>query len=154
MFERQATRLHRVGVLRTLVGLCVMLLVSCGSGGGRLQAQPSPGDSVFRGGDFDQLPRYPGSDTLNQPTKKADVVVETFSASNTSPQQILQYYADRLVGWTPTEPVQGIGPEAYRGAWTKGGRKLQVSASRAPTLSQDQPVAQYSLELGPIRPIP
>ncbi len=75
-------------VLTVLVGLCALLLVACGSGGGGPQAQPAPGDAVFRGGDFDQLPRYPGSGTLNQPTKKADVVAETFSVSNTTPQQI------------------------------------------------------------------
>ncbi len=112
------------------------------------------GGSVFRGGDFDQLPRYPRSETLNQPTKQAAVVAETFSVSNTTPQQVLQYYADHLVGWTATEPVQSIGPDAYRGAWTKGTRELLVSGSRAPTLSQDQPVIQYSLELGPVRPVP
>ncbi len=154
MPEPQATRLRRAAVLTALIGLGALLLVACGSGGGRPQAQPSPGDSVFRGGDFDQLPRYPGSGTLNQPTKKADVVAETFSVSNTTAQQVLQYYGDHLVGWTATEPVQSIGPDAYRGAWTKGSRELLVSGSRAPTLSQNQPVVQYSLELGPIRPVP
>ncbi len=154
MPEPLAVRLRGAGVLTSLVGLCILLLVACGSGGARPQAQPSPGDSVFRGGDFDQLPRYPRSEMLNQPTKKDAVVAETFSVSNTNAQQVLQYYGDHLVGWTATVPVESIGPDAYRGAWTKGGRELLVSGSRAPTLSQNQPVVQYSLELGPIRPVP
>ncbi len=154
MPDPHAKRRRSEGALSVLVGLGALLLVACGSGGGGPQAQPAPGDTVFRGGDFDQLPRYPGSGNLNQPTKKADVVAETFSVSNTTPQQVLQYYTDHLVGWTATEPVQSIGPDAYRGAWTKGRRELLVSGSRAPTLSQNQPVVQYSLELGPTRPVP
>ncbi len=144
---------RRPGILAPFTILAAVLLVACGPGGSP-QAQPSPDATVFRGGDFDQLPRYPRSETLNQPTEKAGIVVQTFSVPNAAPQTILQYYADRLDGWQVIEAVRAVGPDAYRGAWVKGDRQLLVSGGLAPTLSQDRPVAQYSLELGPVRPVP
>ncbi len=53
---------------KSLTAMAVMLgalLVACGSGTTTTSAQPVPGDTVFRGGDFEQLPRYPRSQALN-----------------------------------------------------------------------------------------
>jgi hypothetical protein len=53
---------------KSLTAMAVMLgalLVACGSGTTTKSAQPVPGDTVFRGGDFEQLPRYPRSQALN-----------------------------------------------------------------------------------------
>jgi len=36
----------------------------------------------------------------------------------------------------------------------KGDREVFIGANSAPTLSQQESVVQYSLELGPVRPIP
>ncbi|MFN2606571.1 MAG: hypothetical protein ABR511_01555 [Acidimicrobiales bacterium] len=146
-------RRHPAARLLALVAMSAALLAACGSGGSP-QAQPAPGQTVFQGGDFDQLPRYPRSTSLNQPTQTAGVVAQTFSVPNATAQQIVQYYADHLAGWTVTEAVHSTGTQAYRGAWTKGDRELLVSGSAAPTLSQGKPVVQYSLELGPVRPLP
>ncbi len=142
------------GLTAVVVLLGALLVGACASGATTKPAQPAPGDTVFRGGNFDQLPRYPRSQDLNQDTAKNGVVAQTFSVANTTPQQVLQFYGDHLAGWQVAEAARSIGSNAYRGAWVKGDRELLVSASGAPTLSQQQPVVQYSLELGPVRPVP
>ena len=134
--------------------MAVLLLASCGNGGGKPQAQPAPEVTVFRGGAFDQLPRYPRSDPLNQPVETNGVVTQSFSVPNASPQQVLDFYHDHLPGWQQMGAVQSAGTDTYQGAWVKGDQELRVSATKAPTLSKSEPVVQYSLELGPPRSTP
>ena len=87
---------------KSLTAMAVMLgalLVACGSGTTTKSAQPVPGDTVFRGGDFEQWPRYPRSQALNNATAKNMVVAQTLSVPNTTPKQVLQFYTDQLAGW-------------------------------------------------------
>jgi len=107
-----------LGAVAALLG--ALLIGACGSVATTKPAQPAPGDSVFRAGDFDQLPRYPRSQDLNQDTAKNGVVAQTFSVANTTPQQVPQFYGDHLAGWQVAEAARSIGPNAYRGAWVKG----------------------------------
>ena len=131
--------------------VAALLLVSCGNGSKQPQAQPAPEVTVFRGGAFDQLPRYPRSDQLNQPVETDNVVTQSFSVPNATPKQVLDFYHDHLPGWNQMGAVQASGTDSYQGAWVKGDRELRVTATKAPTLSKGQPVVQYSLELGPPR---
>lgn len=134
-----------------IAGVALVLLAACGGGGGHPQAQPAPDVTVFRGGSFDQLPRYPRSDELNKAGETNGVVTQSFSVSNTTPEQVLTFYHDHLVGWSAVSPVEATGADSYRGTWVKGDKELRVTAAKAPTLSQREPVVQYSLELGPPR---
>ncbi|MFP5316708.1 MAG: hypothetical protein ACLGI2_00245 [Acidimicrobiia bacterium] len=136
-----------------------VVATGCGGGDDNPEAQPAPDVTVFRGGVFDQLPRYPRSVDLATPTETAGVVAQTFSVRNASPREILDFYASRLDRWRVVEPVHQVGDDAFRGSWTRDGRRLQVSAGRAPAIdveppTVEPPIAQYSLQLGPPEAFP
>lgn len=160
----RARRGHRRGAQgggpKWMPGICAaaavfaaVVLGACGSSSSPPRAQPAPDVTVFRTGGFDQLPRYPRTQEVSQQTSKSGVVSQSFSVSNTTPEQVLQFYSDHLVGWQVTEPVHAVGTDVYRGAWVKGDRELLVTSSKAPTISNGEPAVEYSLELGPIRPL-
>lgn len=132
-----------------------LVAAGCGSGGRQNpEAQPAPDATVFRGGAFDQLPRYPRSDALGPASEASQVVVQSFAVPNAQPRQILDFYARELQSWTTVEPVTQVGDQAFRGSWEQRGRRLRVSAAPAPTVDPsapkpDAPTVQYSLQLGP-----
>lgn len=113
------------------------------------ETQPAPDVTRFVEGEFDQLPRYPRSDAVGDRNEKDGVTARTFKARNATPQQVLEFYASQLKGWHQVEAPREIGSAAYRGVWTKDGRRLTVSATPAPGVSEsDEVVSQYSLSLG------
>lgn len=147
-------RARRAALLGALAVLLVLPACASGSTG---DTQPAPGVTTFRGGAFDQLPRYPRSDAVGRPAEEGDVVSQSFSVPGAAPADILGFYEDRLQGWLLVEPIEEVGDDVYRGTWSRDGRHLMVSASPAPTLepaSPPRPITQYNLQLGPAAAVP
>lgn len=102
---RATMRRHRLAVL-----LLAFVLVACGDddGGG---AQPLPGTDEFVDAAFDDLPRYPGSESLAPISVESGVINQTFAAE-TTPAAVVDWYLEELDEWTLVEdpsPVDGAG---------------------------------------------
>jgi hypothetical protein len=120
-----------------------LLLPAC-SGDDSSDAQPAPDASVFVPGEFDELPRYRGSDEIGTRSTDGDVVTQSFSAEATSPELIIEFYRDELTGWEET-PTDDVG-EALRTEFRRDGQRLEVSATTIDMAGPDQqPTVQYSL---------
>lgn len=134
-------------------------LVGSGCGGdgadrGEPEAQPVAGGSTFEEGNFDQLPRYPGTNPASDPAVEDDVTSQSFEVEAATPAQVIQYFTDELAsaGWTVVEPPSQIGAErTHRGVWRRGDQQLVVSTTEFS--GYDDPsgerITQYSLSLGP-----
>lgn len=129
------------------------LFAGCGSGGSDPgDAQPVPGGATFGPGKFDELPRYPRSEEAGTRTEKDGTVAQSFFARDAVPEQVLDFYVQRLDGWTVVEAPAKTGTTSYRGIWSRDDWKLVVSAAPAPGAEDpDAPspetVTQYSLTL-------
>lgn len=151
------TRHH--GRLLTRVAVAALVwaaLGACGDDTTRDQeAQPAPEPTHFVDGKFSDLVLYPGSRPAGERTDDGDVVARSFVVRDVAPVAVMEFYESKLAeGWHQVEPVRKIGSdetESYRGRWSREGRELLVSASRAPGLRSDAPSAsvttQYSLTL-------
>lgn len=131
------------------------IAASCGDGSGDGEAQPAEDAPVFVDGDVGRVPVHPLAEAVSDRSTKDDVVAQSFEVRNVSREQLFDWYADNLEGWRQVEEPAPIadGPDAaWRGTWTKGDRHLLVTASEAPTLSEDSSERgplQYSLSLEP-----
>lgn len=115
-------------------------------------AQPAPGVTQFaEEGAFDDLPRHPRSRAVSERTEEDGVTVQSFTVRNSTPEQVLEWYAVTLEedGWVVVEEPQFLGATDVRGTWVKDGMQLRVSSGPQPALSDDDPVVQYSLLLRP-----
>lgn len=120
-----------------------LLLPAC-SGDDSSDAQPAPDASVFVPGEFDELPRYRGSEEIGTRSTDGDVVTQSFSAEGTSPELIIEFYRGELTGWEET-PTDDVG-EALRTEFRRDGQRLEVSATTIDMAGPDQqPTVQYSL---------
>lgn len=110
---------------------------------------PAPGITAFTAGDFDavELPR--GADEASEKTERDGVLSQSFFAEATSPEQIMDFFERSLPGdgWEVAEPVTARGTDSLAGAWTKDGRRLEVSAVLAQGVEDER--TQYSLVLLP-----
>ncbi len=141
---------------RTTCGLAVALSVpalvvpACG-GDGPPEAQPAPEVTRFAEGAFEDIPLFPRSESVGARNEKSNTTARSFKARNATPEQVLGFYDQRLAGWQVVSPVDKVGATAYRGEWTKDGRRLLVSATPAPGLGAsdeiEAPVTQYSLSI-------
>lgn len=136
-----------------LVGATV---VACGDGDpGGPDAQPLPDATTFDEGDFDQIPRYPGSQAVSGVATQGDTVVQSYSVTNVPPDEVLAFFQAQLAEWQVVDQVDAIGPDAYRGRWQRQDALLEVSAALAPGLEQNDAadqqrrITQYSLTLRP-----
>ncbi len=94
---------------------------------------------------------------MSSRTKNADgTVVQSFTVSGASPQQIITWYVKALdqEGWSAASGPHAEGHQARRETWKKVHRTLVVSTSRAPALGStgqrdDTPTSQYSFVLAP-----
>lgn len=139
--------MRRRRTVRALALTLAFLAAACGDDDVR-DTQPSTDDPAFTDGAFDELPRHPRSDEVGSRTEKDGVVAQSFEARNATPQQILEWYTERLEGWSMIGTVEAVGEQAVRGRWTRGDDELTISATSAPTLAENgEAVSQYSLSL-------
>lgn len=138
-----------------LAAALAVAISGCGDGDDGPEAQPVPGASTFQEGNFDQLPRFPGAEGVEEPVVERDVTTQSFTTESATPGRVMDYYERELdeAGWRAAEPPQRIGAErTYRGVWQKGDQELVVSATTFAGF--DDPgggrTTQYSLSLGPL----
>lgn len=139
---------------RRLAAVVLVLLVAAGCGGDeqRPSTQPAPDETTFQRGDFEDLPRYPRSEPLGERTEKDGAVARSFEATGATPEAVVEWYRDNLARWQLDQPPAPIGERTYRGRWSRDAFFLVVSATAAPTLSNDDGSTvstQYSLSLEP-----
>jgi hypothetical protein len=138
---------RRRRTVRALALTIVFLAAACGDDDVR-DTQPSPDSTGFTDGAFDELPRHPRSDEVGSRSEKDGVVAQSFEVRNATPQQILEWYTERLEGWSMIGTVDAVGEQAVRGRRARGDEELTISATSAPTLAEgDEAVSQYSLSL-------
>ncbi len=58
--------------------------------------QPSPTETTFEQGTFDNLPIYPRSEPLGERNEKDGVVSRSYRSTGIAPQTLLGFYADEL----------------------------------------------------------
>lgn len=134
-----------------MLAVALAFLPACG-GDDRPATQPTPDETTFQRGNFDDLPLHPRSEPLGERTEKNGVVARSYSTTGATPEGVLTWYRDNLPGWRLDEPPAPIGADTYRGRWTRDSFFLVVSATAAPTLPNDRSEAiatQYSLSLEP-----
>lgn len=152
-----------MGLLTRLLSVLLLsvALASCGEDEpGGPDAQPTPDQTVFGPGLFDQLPHPGGSEPVGPKTQEQGVVARSYKLDNAVPSEVMDFYEDALADdWRLIDPVEQIGPAenpTYRGQWRRGEWVLIVTASAAPTLKGTapgetrDPTVQYSLSLEPI----
>lgn len=110
---------------------------------------PSPGITTFTAGGFDAIELPRGADEAAEKTERDGVIAQSFFARSTSPEQIMDFFADSLPldGWTVAEPVSSRGTDSIAGAWTKDGRRLEISALLAQGVENER--TQFSVVLLP-----
>lgn len=115
-------------------------------------ALPAPNVTAFTGGTFDDIPRHPLGDPINERDNQDGVTVQSFLVRDTAPRDVIDYYQDVLAEQEMVGSIEETGENAYRGEWMLDGRILQVSTRLAPTGDQAQDRSsdaqtQYSLIL-------
>ncbi len=110
---------------------------------------PTPGNTAFTAGDFDgvELPR--GAEEASEKVERDGVISQSFFAQQTSPEQIMDFFSSSLEtdGWTVAEPVSSRGTDSLAGAWTRDGRRLEISALLAQGVEDER--TQFSVVLLP-----
>ena len=140
-------------ILKRVLVVAMLALVANGCGGREQATQPSPVETSFEPGKFDDLPIYPRSEPLSGRNEKDGVVSRSYRSRGTSPQALLDFYADNLesVGWEPSNAANPSGSQ-YRGDWITDEYHLEVTAGpiddRQNPTSDDYTI-QYNLVLRP-----
>lgn len=114
-------------------------------------AQPTPGSAGFTEGDFDAIPIARGATEVSEKTEREGAVTQSFTATATSPQEIMEYYSSQLpeLGWQEVEPVRETGTDSLAAAWVQGGDRLEISALLAQGVEDER--TQFSIVLLPDR---
>lgn len=112
-------------------------------------ALPAPGVTAFTAGDFGAIELPRGADEASEKTERDGVVSQSYFASATSPQQIMDFFSNSLEtdGWELVEPVSPRGTDSYAGAWARDGRRLEISAVLAQGVEKER--TQFSVVLLP-----
>lgn len=110
---------------------------------------PTPGNTAFTAGEFDGVDLPRGADEAGTKTERDGVISQSFFAQQTSPEQIMDFFSTSLEtdGWTVVEPVSARGTDSLAGAWTRDGRRLEISALLAQGVDRER--TQYSVVLLP-----
>ena len=142
---------------RVLMGASAALLVLGGCGTDNDEGtQPATDVPSFEQGAFSDLPLPPRSEPVSERAEEAGVVSRSFAARDTSPEAVLEFYAQELDGAVVLAPPEEIGAGTRRGRWLLGDRELTVSATREDPLEAVERfgddvgvVTQFSLSLSP-----
>jgi hypothetical protein len=119
------------------------------AGGADQGELPSPDVTQFTNGSFEDVRLPRGAEEFSDKTERDGAISQSFVVSGTSPQQIMDFFSTSLTedGWQVAEPVSSRGTDSYAGAWTGGGRRLEVSALLAQGVENER--TQFSLVLLP-----
>jgi len=137
----------RLGILVTVV---VVLVAACG--GDDDEPSASPGDEVsgFTEGDFDDIPRLPDSETVDEPTATNGAVAASYLVrGGITVRTVVDDLRMRLEadGWTLIEGPTPVG-QAVRADFAQERERLEVSAFPAQAFDEDyENAVQYSLVL-------
>lgn len=114
-------------------------------------AQPTPGSAGFTEGDFDAIPIARGATEISEKTERDGAISQSFTATATSPQQIMDFYTSQLaqLGWQEVEAVRETGTDSLAAAWVQGNDRLEISALLAQGVEDEQ--TQFSIVLLPDR---
>jgi hypothetical protein len=114
-----------------------------GAGG---DAQPTPGETFYTAGTFDDVPLPRGATEIGTKTERDGAITQSFSVTATSPVVVMDFFVEALADreWVPVEPVESRGVNSLFGAWDRDGRRLEVSAGPAPGIADD---TQFNLVL-------
>ncbi len=114
-------------------------------------AQPTPGSVGFTEGDFDDIPIARGGTEISEKTERDGAVSQSFTATATSPEEIMEYYASQLpdLGWQEVEAVRETGTDSLAAAWVRGNDRLEISALLAQGVEDER--TQFSIVLLPDR---
>lgn len=96
-------------------------------------------------GTVDDVPRPDGSSPVGPPTDEDGITSRSFSAP-LSTREVADFYRSKLAedGWRVVAPVEGTGPDAYRGTWSFSPWTVRVSATPAPGLAGE---SQFSIQV-------
>jgi hypothetical protein len=118
--------------------------------------QPAPSVSSFTQGDFEGLPLPPRSEPVGGRTEERGVVARSYAARDTTPEAVMDFYAQELESAAVLEPPDELGIGTFRGRWLVGNGELTVSATRESSLDAIERfgdeagvVTQFSLSLAP-----
>ena len=114
-------------------------------------AQPTPGSAGFTEGDFDDIPIARGATEISEKTERDGAISQSFTATATSPEQIMEFYTSQLaeLGWQEVEAVRETGTDSLAAAWVSGNDRLEISALLAQGVEDEQ--TQFSIVLLPDR---
>ncbi len=114
-------------------------------------AVPAPGVTSFTDGDFDGIPIPRGATEATTRTERDGAVSQSFTATSTSPQQIMDFFTDQLpaLGWETVEEVRSTGTDSLAAAWVRDDERVEVSALLAQGI--DDAESQFSVVLLPDR---
>jgi hypothetical protein len=107
---------------------------------------PSPDQSVFVEGDFDQVPVFRAATPVQPVSTKDGTTTGSYETDTASAATVIDWYEQNLppLGWKIVDPVVESNPGTWRGDWLRDGRRLQVVAT---SLSGDATRTQLSLVL-------
>jgi hypothetical protein len=153
------TRARRWAAVATVA---LLPLASCGDdspgatadvdgGGEQDDAQPTPGGTAFTDAEFDDIPIPRGATEAGAKTERDGVVTQSFTVTETSPEQLMEVFATTLPerGWENVEPVRSTGTDSYAAAWVQGDDRLEISALLAQGVEGER--SQFSVVLLPNR---
>ena len=114
-------------------------------------AQPTPGSAGFTEGDFDAIPIARGATEVSEKTERDGAISQSFTATATSPEEIMEYYSSQLpdLGWSEVEAVRQTGTDSLAASWVQGNDRLEISALLAQGVDDEQ--TQFSIVLLPDR---
>jgi hypothetical protein len=137
-------------------GLSVLSIVIAGCGVDRNVAPPSgAGGSALVAGTsspsdiaFDDLPLPGSAEKVGARTEEDGATIQSYAVAATRPAVVMEFFVDALAerGWSPVGQVEDRGSDSLFGAWTREGRRLEVSAGPAPAIPDD---TQFNLVLLP-----
>lgn len=131
-----------------LAGL-VLVVSACSSSSGSNATNPKA--SNFGTGRFEGIPLLDHTDPVGARTDRGGEITRSYKTTGFTTKQILDDYRTllRSRGWTADGAAKKIGPDAYRGAWTRKGHQLVITASGAGGLNPktNQAAEQYNLML-------
>jgi hypothetical protein len=92
-------------------------------------------------GQLANIPEYPSSHSFGPQHVNGAVTTRSFGTDDAKPNEILDWYAKHLTGWTEITRPTRRGRTDEVGKWSRDGRWLQVSSAPAPAAGG----SQYSL---------
>lgn len=134
------------------LALAALVLAGCGEGDDDTSAQVGPGATSFVGATLDDVPVPPLAEPLG-PARETDdgTRVRSWSVRDRSIEEVMAFYQDLLQDRPVVDDVSdapGAGT-VLRGDWQLEDGVLRVTVQEAPTVGDEEPTVQLSLQLTP-----